>query len=552
MAGICVFLLVTQPHQRSSWAFAGLAMGNFVFYLANVVLFQPQLSVPDGYLWQRLQLLGSDFAMIAAVWFALTLHESPMPRWVGGLALLLGVGFAVDAVWTVVVPPSSDPTCLTANKLPSFGCDPWRQVAMVILVLAGLFTALLVVRAAYSASGSRRRVLQRHLPVVAGLAFLVGLVNNVSALTDRFLVPSELPALLAGAVVVRMLILLEEEDLGLKGSQWGALAFVWLLAVVLAVIADQVWLPVEAPVLTMVAAGMGAAAGLAYLLRWLSQTKKLLAAPEGFVPAAEAQPAAARESPELIREREAATDSGFPSVRLYLLGPMRVIVEGRPLPNTTEVWRSAKTRSLLAYLALRGAEGASQAELVDALWPLREDLDGEAERRSLTALRSYLSTLRHVLEPSAVRGSDRYVELVDGRYRLRDNAGVWVDVWEFETLVGQGQRLLRQGESSGDLVCWQQVVTLYAPSGLLPGDTYLPIDFVEPRREQLRRHWLSGLRRLAEAEADDARAVEWWERLHQAEPLDQEATAWLARYYRRQGNASALRLMQRRRATAEA
>jgi hypothetical protein len=39
-----------------------------------------------------------------------------------------------------------------------------------------------------------------------------------------------------------------------------------------------------------------------------------------------------------------------------------------------------------------------------------------------------------------------------------------------------------------------------------------------------------------------------WETIHQAEPLDQEATVWLIEYYRRLGNAGGLRgVLQRRR-----
>lgn len=553
MAGICIFLLVTQPHQRSSWAFGGLALGNFVFYLANVVLFQPGLSVSSAYFWQRLNLLGSDFAMVSAVLFALALHAKPSPRWVRVLAIVLMAWFAVDAIWAVLVPPSSDPTCLTANNLPSFGCDPMRRLAMILCVVAGLAIALLVVRAAYTASGSRRRILQRHLPIIAALAFLVGLVNNISALTDHFLLPSELPALLAGAVVVRMLILLEEEDLGLRGSQWGALVLVWLLAVVAAVVADQLWLPVEAPVLTMVAAGMGAAAGLAYLFRWLQQNKQLAFSQEATDPAGDGQPSTGATSlSESVRGPMDVTVAIDPSVHLNLLGPMRVMQAGQLLPNTAEVWRSAKTRSLLAYLALRGEEGATQSELVDALWPLEEELDGEAERRSLATFRSYLSTLRRVLEPNAARGSDHYVELVDGRYRLRTDNGLRVDVWEFEAFADQGQKLLRQSKSQEGLACWQQAVALYAPSGLLPDDTYLPIEFVESRREKLRQQWLSGLRHLAEGETDELRAAEWWECIHQADPLNERAYARLVQYYRNLGNTGALRLVQQRRDAAKA
>ncbi|MEI2689770.1 MAG: hypothetical protein V9H69_08655 [Anaerolineae bacterium] len=99
---------------------------------------------------------------------------------------------------------------------------------------------------------------------------------------------------------------------------------------------------------------------------------------------------------------------------------------------------------MLAWLALGGEAGATQVELVDALWPVGWELDGDAERSSLAALRSYLSTLRRVLDPDGPRGSDRFIRHEGERYILRPDE-VWVDVWQFEALAGEAEALLRQG-----------------------------------------------------------------------------------------------------------
>lgn len=200
---------------------------------------------------------------------------------------------------------------------------------------------------------------------------------------------------------------------------------------------------------------------------------------------------------------------------------------------------------------MRREAGATQIEIVDAFWPIGVELDARAERSSLAALRSSLSTLRRVLDPSGPRGSDRFIWHEGERYALRPDE-VWVDVWQFEALARQAEALLRQGRQAECLAYWQQAVALYAPQGLLPDESYLPTSLIEPARESLRQRWLFGLRRLAQAEQDSERTAALWETIHQAEPLDKEATLRLVEHYRGLGNINGLRMVLQRRRGAEA
>ncbi|MCB0255625.1 MAG: hypothetical protein KDI55_18060, partial [Anaerolineae bacterium] len=113
-------------------------------------------------------------------------------------------------------------------------------------------------------------------------------------------------------------------------------------------------------------------------------------------------------------------------------------------------------------------------------------------------------------------------------------------------------RLLAQEHHTEGLQHWQQATALYSPEGLLPDETYLPTTLLEPIREQLRQRWLLGQRCLAATANDESSALKWWEAIHQAEPLDQEANAWLEAYHHRQGNLSSLRVVVQRRRAAEA
>jgi DNA-binding SARP family transcriptional activator len=335
---------------------------------------------------------------------------------------------------------------------------------------------------------------------------------------------------------LRLFLALEEEETGVRFPEAGWRVLAWLVLLIVAVILDLAWDWLSAPVWTLAVLAAGVAGGGAYLINLLAR-----------------RPATVQEVTEPWDPTPAINDK-LPQVKplqLYLLGPMRVVRDGEALPNTTEVWRSSKTRSLLALLVLRREAGVTQVELIDALWPPGAELDAGAERSSLSALRSYLSTLRRVLDPDGPRGNDRFIWHEGERYILRSGE-VWVDVWEFEALTGEAEALLRQGREAEGLACWQQAVALYAPPGLLPDESYLPASLIESARESLRQRWLAGLRCLARAEEIPTSAAALWETIHQAEPLDQEATLWLVEHYRGLGNANGLRVVLQRRRGAEA
>ena len=77
-------------------------------------------------------------------------------------------------------------------------------------------------------------------------------------------------------------------------------------------------------------------------------------------------------------------------VQYRLLGPLAVIVDGRPIPVG-----SGRLRSLLAALLLRAGDIVSVDELVGPLW---SDRPPENPRKSLHTL---VARLRKVLGPAA-------------------------------------------------------------------------------------------------------------------------------------------------------
>ena len=78
---------------------------------------------------------------------------------------------------------------------------------------------------------------------------------------------------------------------------------------------------------------------------------------------------------------------------IYLLGPLRVFLEGQPVAG----FESDKVRALLAYLAAEPGRPHRREALAGLLWPDR------SEKSARACLRSALTNLRQVIdEPHAV------------------------------------------------------------------------------------------------------------------------------------------------------
>ncbi|MCB0199487.1 MAG: hypothetical protein KDI03_05380 [Anaerolineae bacterium] len=478
--------------------------------------------------------------LISGCLMAISLYQSRPFRWEWLLAGIVFLTATARAGHYATLNGEIIPGCRWPSGMPCFAVNAADNTISGLLGAVGIvITGFLFWRAEYTATGARRTVLRRYLLWLVGLFVITGVVAFSSTyLQLGQVVPYGVFLIAAAILATRMLILLDEDAhtrLAMSSSRrW----WLWLAALLVSVVVNSVLFPsLRIPVLALIVLGIGVMAGISSLIN-INGT----AAQSGLANEAAILSSVSAQEHEDVRE---------PALQIFLFGPMRVLRDGEQMPNTAETWRSAKTRSLLAFLALRRESGATQIEIVDALWPPNSELDAASERNSLSALRSYFSTLRRVLDPEGPRGSDRFVVHEGERYYLRPDEA-WVDVWQFDALTSEAERLLAQEHHTEGLQHWQQATALYSPEGLLPDETYLPTTLLEPIREQLRQRWLLGQRCLAATANDESSALKWWEAIHQAEPLDQEANAWLEAYHHRQGNLSSLRVVVQRRRAAEA
>lgn len=160
-------------------------------------------------------------------------------------------------------------------------------------------------------------------------------------------------------------------------------------------------------------------------------------------------------------------------MRIELLGTMRVLVGGGPMPKV----RSRKAKWLLALLALRGGKPIARSVVAETFWP---DTDADL---ALTNLRSVVRDLRQALGTEGER-----LRTPDRRTLAFDFQDVAVDVLAFDAAIQEGD--------------WQTAVDLYA--GPLLQDC--GEDWVGPERSRREQSCLSAFHDLSER-VDPSRAV---------------------------------------------
>jgi DNA-binding SARP family transcriptional activator/tetratricopeptide (TPR) repeat protein len=191
---------------------------------------------------------------------------------------------------------------------------------------------------------------------------------------------------------------------------------------------------------------------------------------------------------------------------LWLLGALRFadgsIEEGsrdiRGSGSAATPVAGARTRALLAWLALRPGVPWPRESVAEALWPQARP---SASRRLLS---DTLYRLRQVLGPSWLETSDEHL-------RLRDEGTLWVDATAFATLA--------DSRETSDLTA---AAALYRDDLLV--DVYDEWTIVP--RASLRERFLATLSTLGEraaAEGNLDAAIAAWQRLTWADPLREDA-----------------------------
>ena len=120
-------------------------------------------------------------------------------------------------------------------------------------------------------------------------------------------------------------------------------------------------------------------------------------------------------------------DQTIPALSIFTLGRFSLLLDGQPVEFGRKVPR--RPLELLKALVAAGGRDVGVTHLTNLLWP---DVEGDAAQRSFDTT---LHRLRKLL------GDDRVLVVREGKLSLASDH-CWVDVWRFERLLGQSQRLL--------------------------------------------------------------------------------------------------------------
>ena len=174
-------------------------------------------------------------------------------------------------------------------------------------------------------------------------------------------------------------------------------------------------------------------------------------------------------------------ETGRWPVCVCLFGSFQVLVSGRPVTLRS----GGKAEALLTRLALGQEYGVAREALLEACWPgIDPALAGQS-------LKSLVYTL-HKLLGDALDGASPVV-YAGGHCRLNVEAGLTVDVFRFEDLLADGDRLTRAGDDFAAAAAYHEAVLVYRGDLCVGTDLQMIL-----YREDMRARYLTALAQLAD------------------------------------------------------
>jgi len=198
-----------------------------------------------------------------------------------------------------------------------------------------------------------------------------------------------------------------------------------------------------------------------------------------------------------------ASEAGGLSIKLF----DRFEVKWNGSPISPQSWGRRKTQTLLKFLLLQRGRVVTTDQILDALYPSCDP------QKAAGNLRTRISELRRVLEPTLKRGADsQYVlRLSPGNYRFSEIAPCQIDIELFEDHIKAAQQDMEQEHWSEALKHYQRALELYR-GDLLAEDRYEEWTLVP--RQHFRRLFLNALTDCAECHARLGQYANAIERLH--------------------------------------
>ncbi len=222
---------------------------------------------------------------------------------------------------------------------------------------------------------------------------------------------------------------------------------------------------------------------------------------------------------ELARRALPSLRSDEAGLRVELLGEGRVAVDGAELG--APAWKSKKALEVLRYVADAGPRGRRREEIIEAVWPDRDEDKGR------TLLRTALSGIRRTIEPSRPAGEpSRFVETSGERVSITA-----------DTDLARADRLTEQGRLEEAFRLLQRPATPLEEAG----------EWATDLRRAVERTRVDVAQRLAGSDtAPDPVKIAALEMLLDAEPWNRAHVDALMGAHRSVGDKAAVQAVERR------
>ena len=208
------------------------------------------------------------------------------------------------------------------------------------------------------------------------------------------------------------------------------------------------------------------------------------------------------------------------------LGPLRVEIDGRPVPFRA----GRRERGVFQYLLLHRRRPVPREELTEVFWP------GSSPSHARNTLNVSVWGLRNRLREAL--GGRPVCVFEDGAYRLDPSLAIRVDAEELERHVAAARVRRRAGDIEGAAAHLRSGVALYA-GDLFEDDRYEA--WIDPFRRDLAETHLAAVTDLAECErrlGDTGAAIGLCRRGLAVEPEREDLHRLLMRCYAQAGQRS--------------
>src|SRR5438309_2255791 len=170
-------------------------------------------------------------------------------------------------------------------------------------------------------------------------------------------------------------------------------------------------------------------------------------------------------------------------MEIRLLGPVELIVDGRPVPI-----RSAKLRALLTMLAIHRGRVVSTDRLIDELW------DERPPRTADGTLHAYVSRLRKTLSSASASSTMELLIRRKPGYQLAITPDQ-VDTFHFRTLVASARSMAEAGDQAEAVSLIEQARALWRGPALAE---FADRSFARAEAAALEDLWLAAIEQKME------------------------------------------------------